>query len=92
MTSYNFINGVAASQNAELLQGILRNEWGYQGLVTTDWRTKKDHVHEVLAGNDIKMPIGEPDELIKAIQSGLLTREEAAESVKRLLEIILWLE
>lgn len=92
MTAYNFINGVAASQNGELIQGILRNEWGYQGLVTSDWRTLKDHVHETLAGNDIKMPIGEPDELMEAIQSGILTREEVAECAKRLLEVILWLE
>ena len=44
MTSYNIINGVRASENGELLTGILRNEWGYKGMITTDWWT--DGVHE----------------------------------------------
>ena len=92
MTSYNIVNGVAASQNAELLQGILRGEWGYEGLVTSDWVTLKDHVLEVKAGNDIKMPVGEPQNLMKALQDGSLKREELAICVKHLLEMILWLE
>lgn len=92
MTSYNIVNGVAASQNAELLQGILRGEWGYEGLVTSDWVTLKDHVREVKAGNDIKMPVGEPQNLMKALQDGSLKREELAICVKHLLKIILWLE
>lgn len=92
MTSYNLINGVPASQNAELIQGILRGEWGYEGLVTSDWVTLKEHVLEVKAGNDIKMPVGEPNHLLKALVDGSLKREELAICVKRLLEIILWLE
>lgn len=92
MTSYNMVNGISASQNAELIQGILREEWGYEGLVTSDWHTHKEHVLEVKAGNDIKMPIGEPDKLLEALQDGSLTQEELAISVKRLLETILWLE
>jgi len=92
MTSYNIVNGVAASQNAELLQGILRGEWGYEGLVTSDWVTYKDHVLEVKAGNDIKMPVGESENLMNALADGSLKREELAICVKRLLEMILWLE
>ena len=92
MTSYNFVNGIPASQNAELIQGILREEWGYEGLITSDWHTHKEHVLEVKAGNDIKMPIGEPDKLLEALQDGSLTQEELAISVKRLLETILWIE
>ena len=92
MTSYNLVNGIPASQNVELIQGILREEWGYEGLVTSDWVTYKEHVLEVKAGNDIKMPVGEPDMLLEALNDGSLTREELALSVKRLLEMILWLE
>lgn len=92
MTSYNLVNGIPTSQNAELIQGILREEWGYKGLVTSDWITEKEHVLELKAGNDIKMPAGEPDKLLKALQDGLLTRKELAVSVKRLLEMFLWLE
>lgn len=92
MTAYNPINGVHASENAELLQGILRKEWGFQGMVTSDWVNEKDHVKEVKAGNDIKMPLGEPEKLMAALQDGTLTREEVAVCVKRILEMFLWLE
>ncbi len=92
MTAYNPINGVHASENAELLQGILRNEWGFQGMVTSDWYNEKDHVKEVKAGNDIKMPLGEPEKLMEALQNGTLMREELAICVKRILEMFLWIE
>lgn len=92
MTAYNPINGVHASENAELLQGILRNEWGFQGMVTSDWVNEKDHVKEVKAGNDIKMPLGEPEKLMEALQNGTLMREELAICVKRILEMFLWIE
>ncbi len=92
MTSYNFINGVPASECQELLIGILRNEWGYEGMLTTDWWNEKSHVKEVQAGNDIKMAIGEPEKLMVALKSGELKREELAICVKRILEMILWLE
>lgn len=61
-------------------------------LITSDWETLKDHVTEIKAGNDIKMPVGEPDKLMEALQDGSLKREELAVSAKRLLEMILWLE
>jgi len=92
MTSYNIINGVRASENAELLQGILRNEWGFDGMVTTDWTTLADHYKEVKAGNDLKMPRGNYDNLKEALAEGKLTREELCVCVKRILEMILWLE
>jgi len=92
MTSYNPLNGVHTSECSELLQGILRDEWGYQGMVTTDWHNNKDHVKEVIAGNDIKMDRGEPEKLMAALQSGELKREQLAICVKRILEMILWVE
>ena len=92
MTAYNPINGVHASENAEMLQGILRQEWGFQGMVTSDWVNEKDHVKEIKAGNDIKMPLGEPEKLMAALQDGRLKREELAICVKRILEMFLWIE
>lgn len=92
MTAYNPINGVHASENAELLSGILRQEWGYDGMVTSDWVNEKDHVKEIKAGNDIKMPRGEQEKLLEALQNGTLRREELAVCVKRILEMFLWLE
>ncbi len=92
MTSYNIINGVRASENRELLEGILRNEWGYQGMITSDWGNYASHVQEVKAGNDIKMWAGHSDKLKQSYENGELTREELCSCVKRILQMILWLE
>ena len=92
MTAYNPINGVHASENSELLNGILRQEWGFDGMVTSDWVNEKDHVKEVKAGNDIKMPRGEQEKLLAALKDGTLRREELAICVKRILNMFLWLE
>lgn len=92
MTSYNIINGVRASENTQLLTGILRGEWGFDGLVISDWNNHGDHEQELKAGNDIKMPIGSPEKLMEGLKSKTLSREQLCVSVKRLLEMILWLE
>ena len=89
MSSYNLINGVRASENKELLTNILRDEWGFEGLVTTDWYTHGEHYKEVRAGNDIKMGRGYADRLMQAYREGALSIEEMRLSVRRLLEIIL---
>ena len=92
MTSYNLINGVRASENAELITGILRGEWGYQGMVTTDWSNHAEHYKEVKAGNDIRMPAREAGQLKQPYENGLLTRDEMAVCAKRILEMALWVE
>lgn len=66
MSSYNKLNGHHASANAALLRGILREEWGYEGCVMTDWRNCADLDDELIAGNNIKMPYGYPDQIAKA--------------------------
>ena len=92
MTSYNIINGHRASENVDLLQGILRGEWGYQGCVTTDWWTMGEHYKETKAGNDVKMGTGLPERLLLAMQKGCLTRAEVDCCAKRVLELILKIE
>lgn len=92
MTSYNIINSVRASQNPELIIGILRNEWGYKGMVTTDWGNLGNHTSEIKAGSDIRMPITDTDKLQSDFDSGVLTRNEVAFCAKHILEMILWLE
>lgn len=95
MTSYNKINGERASENAELILGILRGEWGYKKLITTDWCNTAQRHKEVTAGNDIRMPWAANDDWNKPYISTITvknTRDELAVCVKRLLEMILWLE
>ena len=92
MTSYNIINGVRASENAELIMGILRGEWGYGGLVITDWLNHASFATEVKSGNDVRMPVDATEDLLEKVQSGYVKREELVASAKRLLELILWFE
>ena len=89
MSSYNLINGHRASENKDLLTGILRDEWGFNGLVTTDWWTKGEHYKETLAGNDIKMGTGYPERLMEALEKGLLTRKDLEICVERVLKVLM---
>ena len=89
MSSYNIINGHRASENYDLLTAILRDEWGFKGMVTTDWWTYGEHYKEVLAGNDLKMACGYPERLQEAIEKGVLTRADMEKCVKRILQTIL---
>ncbi len=87
MSSYNLINGLHTSENYELLTGILREEWGFKGMVVTDWGVKNRPVVEVKAGNDMKMHCGYPEELLEACKNGELTRTDLELCVKRILEM-----
>ncbi len=89
MTSYNIINGHRASECKDLLYGILKGEWGYEGMVTTDWWCHGEHYKEILAGNDVKMGCGYPERILEAIDKDLITREDVAKCAKRVLELIL---
>ena len=99
MTCYNKINGVRGSEQTELITGILRGEWGFRGLVTTDWWTFSLREKETSAGNDIRMPSTYYDLQTRKRTEPFIntielknTRDELAVCVKRLLELILWLE
>ncbi len=89
MSSYNAVNGHRTSESYELLTDILRGEWGFQGMVTTDWWTCGEHYKEIKAGNDLKMATGYPERVKKAMEMGLLGRQELEQSARRVLELIL---
>ena len=89
MTSYNLMNGYPTSCNPELLNGILREEWGFEGMVTTDWWNHAEHYLEVKAGGDIKMGCGYPDRILEAKEKGFVSREEMEKCAERILGMIL---
>ena len=89
MSSYNLLNGIHASENKELLTGILRDEWEFDGVVTTDWWTFGEHYRETKAGNDIKMAAGYPERIKEAYEKGFITEEEICRSARRILDMIL---
>lgn len=92
MSSYNEVNGVYANENKHLLQEILRKEWGFDGIVITDWGASNDHVAGVAAGSNLEMPAPGLDparELIAAIADGSLKMEELDACVDDLLDAVL---
>ncbi len=92
MTSYNVLNGIHTSESVDLTEGILRQEWGYEGMVTTDWGVKNDPVLEVKVGSDMKMPNGYPEELLEAIKNGSLTRADLEACALRIVNTLLKFE
>lgn len=92
MTSYNEVNGVYANENEHLLKDILRGEWGFDGIVITDWGGSNDHVKGVAAGSNLEMPspgLHSARELIAAVENGSLSMEELETNVDDLLEAVL---
>ena len=92
MTSYNLMNGLYTSENSELLDGILRGEWGFDGLVISDWFNEAEHYREALAGNNVRMPTGCPKRLQKAMECGFINRADLMRNAKHVLELILKME
>lgn len=79
MSSYNEVNGEYANENRHLLQEILRDEWGFDGIVITDWGGSNDHVKAVKVNSNLEMPAPGLDsarELIRAVKEGQLTAGE----------------
>lgn len=92
MSSYNEINGVYANENKHLLQDILRKEWGFDGIVITDWGASNSHIDGVKAGSNLEMPSPGFDsarELIAGLQEKKITEQEIDECVDALLDAIL---
>lgn len=93
MSAYNKVNGVYAQGNKDLLTNILRNDWGYKGIVETDWIGKREDLpveQEVAAGNDLMMP-GYPaqvKDIVNAVKSGKLDINDVDLNVRRMLEYI----
>ncbi|PAE19287.1 glycosyl hydrolase [Bacillus sp. 7504-2] len=91
MSAYNMLNGAYTNENIHLMREILRDEWGFDGVVVTDWGGSNDRVAGLIAGNELEMPTtaGETnEEIIAAIKSGNLKEEVLDECVDRLLELI----
>ena len=93
MSSYNMINGQYSMGNRDLLTSILRDDWGYKGIVMTDWigiRKGLETITEVQAGNDLMEP-GHPSqvkEIIDGVNSGRLSMKDVDRNVRRMLEYI----
>lgn len=91
MCAYNLVNGVYCSEHTELLTGILRDEWGFTGLVMTDWGATNDRAAGIAAGLDLEMPgsKGAYDrEVLAAIERGDLSEEAVDACVTRVVDLL----
>lgn len=90
MGAYNRINGIYACNNKRLLIDVLRDEWGFDGMVVSDWTAITDKVGSVKNGCDLEMPgpSMRDAEVIKAVESGELSMEDIDSRVKRILQFI----
>ncbi|BFL47966.1 glycoside hydrolase family 3 C-terminal domain-containing protein [Lactonifactor longoviformis] len=92
MSSYNQVNGIYANENQHLLQDILRKEWGFDGIVITDWGGSNNHIEGVKAGSNLEMPAPGLDsarQILSAINEGSLKMEELDSCVDKLLDAVL---
>ena len=90
MTSYNYINGVYTSESKDLVTTILRDEWGYQGTVMTDWFGGKDGAKQMWAGNDMLQPgkAEQFDSIVAGVKSGKLAEADLDRNVQRILNLV----
>lgn len=90
MTSYNYLNGYFTSENPELTDSLLRGEWGYEGMVVSDWHGGKDAVAQMKAGNEMLQPgkKREFDSIIAAVKDGRLDEKRIDRNVKYILGLI----
>ncbi|MEP1446288.1 MAG: glycoside hydrolase family 3 C-terminal domain-containing protein [Paraglaciecola sp.] len=91
MSSYNKINGEYTSESSRLLTQVLRNQWGFNGVVMTDWFGGKDATLQMQAGNDLLMPGMDHQEgmIIGAIKSGALDEKILDRNVRNILQLVL---
>ena len=91
MTSYNKVNGTYAHENAHLLRDILYGEWGYRGVVVSDWGGNNDRVASLRAGGTLEMPSTNAQtdrHIVEAVRSGALDESLLDEQADRLLELV----
>lgn len=90
MESYNKVNGVFVAENKRLLHDILHEEWGYRGIVMSDWIAVNDRVAGIDAGLHLQMPYGKTEEqLIAAVKDGTLAESRLDEIVREMLAFVL---
>ena len=90
MTSYNYINGTYTSESKDLVETILRDEWGYEGTVMTDWFGGKDGAKQMWAGNDMLQPGKDEqfDSIVAGVKSGKLDVADLDRNVQRVLNLV----
>ncbi|WP_428312885.1 beta-glucosidase H [Hydrocarboniphaga sp.] len=90
MSSYNLVNGDYLSENRRISRGILKDEWGFDGIFMSDWEAAYDGVKAANAGLDLEMPVGKamnPETMLKALADGSVTMDTLDDKVRRILRV-----
>ena len=91
MCSYNKINGIYAAENKKFLNGILRDEWGFDGFVMSDWGAVNNRPADLAAGMDLEMPSSSSQNdrrIVKAVKEGRLSEADLDKAVENILNIV----
>ena len=91
MSSYNLVNGEYANENHHLNNDILRGEWGFDGMMVSDWGGVDNRVEGIRTGNDLEMPTTAGDtnkDIVNAVKEGKLDEKDLDACVDRLLDIV----
>ena len=92
MSSYNKLNGTETAEHAELLRGILRGEWGFEGVITTDWTNNSELVKEIVAGNNVKastlLKHLDNTALVNAVKEGEISRSLLVENAEYMMNLL----
>ena len=91
MSSYNKLNGTFANENEHLLKEILRDEWGFKGVIVTDWAGCNDRIKGLIAGNELEMPVCRygADDVFEALENGTIDESLVDERLDNLIDLIL---
>ncbi len=95
MSSYNRVNGTYANENTHLLKEVLRDDWGFDGIVVSDWGASNDHAKGVKAGSNLEMPgagFSSSKEIICAVKAGRLSIEAVDKAVDELIDLAISLK
>lgn len=90
MSSYNRINGLHTQYHEGLLTNLLRNEWGFDGIVMTDWTERRNSALQIHAGNDLLMGgrVAQENDIVEAVKKGTLSMADVDRNVRRVLQYI----
>lgn len=90
MSSYNLVSGTEIASNSDFMTKVLREEWGFEGIVVSDWSNNNIETAAILAGNNVQS--GEPhtSDVVSAYRSGVITREQLQNNAKYIIKFLLW--
>lgn len=90
MSSYNLVSGTEIASNSDFMTKVLREEWGFEGIVVSDWSNNEIETAAILAGNNVQSGNPNTSDVVSAYRSGVITREQLQNNAKYIMKFLLW--